>query len=275
MRDISSIKGRYWLGVSGDTEYERLAGLTFTGIYTSMACRYMHDYGMQHCHLSMVAVKNHRHGALNDKAQFQREISLEQAEGGRTVAYPLNIWDCCGTTDGAAAVLLCRADMTKNYTDRPVYIAGAGSGSDYLAVHERESMTSLKAVVEAAKTAYKEAGVGPKDIDFAEVHDCFTIAEVMADCDLGFCEPGEALKWLEEGVTTKEGKLPVNVSGGLKSKGHPLGATGVGQACEIFAQMRGEAQRQERQLENTCLALSHNVGGSGGSAVVIIYEKGE
>lgn len=275
MRDVSATKSKYWLGVSGDTEYERLAGLTFAGIYAAMARRYMEEYGLRREHLSMVAVKNHRHGAQNPKAQFQREIDLETALSGPEVAFPFNIWDCCPTTDGAAAVLLVNPRIAKSFTDCPVYIIGWGSGSDYLAIHDRESITSVRAAVRAAKEAYQQAGVRPEDIQLAEVHDCFTIAEVMAYSDLGFCEPGQAGRLLEEGATALGGRLPVNVSGGLKAKGHPIGATGVGMAYEIFNQLRGRAEKPSRQVPDARIALSHNVGGSGGSATVFIYQRGD
>lgn len=275
MRDVSSSKGRYWLGVSGDTEYERLAGSTFAGIYALMAARYMHEYGLKREHLSMVAVKNHRHAVANPKAQFRREITLEQALRGVPVADPFNVWDCSPTTDGAAVVLLCNAKIAAEFTDRPVYLKGFGAASDYLAIHDRESVTRLLATRKAAAEAYQQAGIGPGDIDFAEVHDCFTIAEILAYGDLGFCEEGQAHHLLEEGITRREGKLPVNNSGGLKAKGHPIGATGCGMACEIFKQLRDEAQEPSRQIKNARYALSHNVGGSGGTAAVFVYQRGD
>ncbi|MFZ5591221.1 MAG: thiolase domain-containing protein [Bacillota bacterium] len=274
MRDVSSAKGRYWLGVSGDTEYERLAGSTFAGIYALMAARYMHQYGLKREHLSMVAVKNHRHALDNPKAQFRKEITLEDALRGAPVAHPFNIWDCSPTSDGAAVVLLCNARIARSFTDRPVYLKGFAVASDYLAIHDRDFITGLAATRRAAAAAYQQAGVKPEDISFAEVHDCFTIAEIMAYADLGFCREGEAWRLLEEGTTRREGRLPVNNSGGLKAKGHPIGATGVGMAVEIFSQLRGEAREPSRQLKNPGLALSHNVGGSGGTAAVFIYQGG-
>lgn len=275
MRDVSSSKGRYWLGVSGDTEYERLAGSTFAGIYALMASRYMHEYGLKREHLSMVAVKNHRHAVANPKAQFRKEITLEQAMNGVPVAHPFNVWDCSPTSDGAAVVLLCNAKMAREFTEKPIYLKGFGAASDYLAIHDRESMTRLLATRKAAAEAYKQAGVGPDDIDFAEVHDCFTIAEILAYGDLGFAEEGRAQYLLEEGVTRREGRLPVNNSGGLKAKGHPIGATGCGMAVEVFKQLRDEAVEPSRQIKNARYALSHNVGGSGGTAAVFIYQRGD
>ncbi len=274
MRDLSGQKGRYWLGVSGDTEYERLAGCTFAGIYALMANRYMFEYGLTRRQLSLVAVKNHRHAVANPKAQFRRAVTLEEAMEGPMVAHPLNIWDCSPTSDGAALVLICSAELAREFTDRPVYVAGFGAAGDYLALHDRADITKLRAARKAARAAYERAGLGPGDIDLAEVHDCFTIAELLAYEDLGFCEEGKAARLLEEGHTSFGGRLPVNVSGGLKAKGHPLGATGCGQACEIFAQLRGQAVEPSRQVPGAEIALSHNVGGSGGTATVFIYRGG-
>ncbi|MGE5483554.1 MAG: thiolase domain-containing protein [Ignavibacteriales bacterium] len=271
MRDVSAAKSRYWLGVSGDTEYERLAGLTFAGIYALLANRYLHEYRLDRTLLSMVAVKNHRHGAGNPKAQFRKEINLDDALRAPMVAEPLNVYDCCPTSDGAAVVILAAADVAREFTDSPVYIAGFGAASDYLAIHDRACHTSLRATVNAARSAYEMAGMKPVDIHLAEVHDCFTIAEVLAYEDLGFCGRGGAAYLLENADTSLGGRIPVNVSGGLKSKGHPLGATGVGQAYEVFHQLRGEAQMPARQVKGATTALTHNVGGSGGTATVFIY----
>ncbi len=272
MRDVSSVKAKYWLGVSGDTEYERLAGMTFAGLYAIMANRHMHDYGTTREQLSLVSVKNHRNASFNPKAQFQREITLEKALKSPMVAYPLNLFDCCPTTDGASAVLLCRAEIAKKFTDTPVYVAGFGSGTDYLALHDRETVTSLKAAVLAADRAYKMAGVQPKNVDVAEVHDCFTIAEIIAYEDLGFCGRGEGGRFIEEGLSSLEGEIPVNPSGGLKAKGHPIGATGTGQIYEIFNQLRRTVQKPARQVKDAEIGLTHNVGGSGGTASVAIFK---
>lgn len=272
MRDLSNHQAKYWLGVSGDTEYERLAGLTFAGIFAVVATRYMHEYGLTREHLARVAVKNHKHGALNPKAHFRKEVALDRVMGAPEVAWPLGVFDCCPTSDGAAVALLVAEDRVHEFTDRPVWVAGVGTGNDYLAIHDRESVTSFAAVRRAAKQAYEMAGIGPYDVDLAEVHDCFTISEIVAYGDLGFCEPGQAGRLLEEGVTSLGGPLPVNVSGGLKAKGHPIGATGVGQTCEVFHQLRGTADRPERQVVGATTALTHNLGGSGGSAAVMIYQ---
>ncbi len=273
MTDVSGMKQKYWLGVSGDTEYERLAGTTFSGLYALIAQRHMHEFGTKREHLSMVAVKNHKNGAQNPKAQFQREITLEQALKGPIVAAPLNLFDCCSTTDGASAVLVCDADIAKQFTDTPIYVAGFGTASDFLAIHDRESTVTLEGTRKASEQAYKMAALAPKDIQLAEVHDCFTIAELLAYEDLGFCEKGKAGKYIEEGHTQIGGERPVNPSGGLKSKGHPIGSTGTGQAYEMFNQLRGTAQKPTRQVKGAEIGLCHNVGGSGGTVAVTIMRR--
>lgn len=273
MRDMSTMQTKYWLGVSGDTEYERLAGLTFAAIYALMANRYFADYQATKEHLSKIAVKNHRNGAQNPKAQFQREITLDRALRGPNVASPLNLYDCCSITDGAAALLVVNGKRANEFTDNPVYIAGWGTASDYLAVHDRETITGVKATSIAAQKAYQRAGITPKDVSVAEVHDCFTIAELMAYSDLGFCDKHEAHILLDEGFFDLDGELPVNPSGGLKAKGHPVGATGTGQIYEIYHQLRGTADRPSRQVGEAKVGLTHNVGGSGGSVVVAVYRR--
>lgn len=273
MTDVSGLKQKYWLGVSGDTEYERLAGTTFAGLYALIAQRHMHEFGTKREHLSMVAVKNHKNGAQNPKAQFQREITMEQAVKGPIVANPLNLFDCCSTTDGGSAVLVCDAEVAKQYTDTPVYIAGFGGSSDYLAIHDRVSTVTLEGTKRASAAAYKMAGLSPKDIQLAEVHDCFTIAELLAYEDLGFCEKGKAGQFIEEGHTQLTGDKPVNASGGLKSKGHPIGSTGTGMAYEMFNQLRGTVQKPSRQVKGAEIGLIHNVGGSGGTVAVSILRR--
>ncbi|MHC1582754.1 MAG: thiolase domain-containing protein [Candidatus Syntropharchaeia archaeon] len=273
MQDLTRDMRTYWLGSSGDVEWERLAGVTFAGVYAMMAIRHMKEYGTKKEQMTMCAVKNHRNAAKNPKAQFQREITLEQAMNSPMVAYPFTIFDCCGTTDGASAVILASGEIAKKYTDTPIWVTGSGGGSDYLALHDRESITRIDAAIKAAREAYKRARREPKEMDLAEVHDCFTIAEILAYEALGFCEMGEGGKLIEEGETEIGGKIPVNPSGGLKAKGHPIGATGTGQVYEIVKQLRGEAERKERQVEGAEIGIAHNVGGSGGSAAVHILER--
>lgn len=275
MNDLPRERLRYWLGVSGDTEWERLAGMTFAGVYALMAMRHMHQYGTKREHLAMVAVKNHKNGADNPKAHFQRTITLEQALKSAMVAHPLTIYDCCPITDGASAAIVCRADLAKKYTDMPIYVLGHGASTDRLGLFERKDFTTLTATSMAAEQAYKMAKIQPKDVNLAEVHDCFTIAEIMAYEDLGFCKKGEGGKLIETGETQIGGRIPVNPSGGLKSKGHPIGATGTGQIYEIFKQLRRQAVKPSRQVSGAKIGLTHNVGGSGGTATVHILSVGE
>lgn len=273
MTDTSGMKGKYWLGVSGDTEYERLAGTTFAGLYALLARRHMHEFGTTREQLSLVAVKNHRNGSMNPKAHFQRETTLERAMHSPAVADPLNLFDCCPTTDGAAALLVTTEERAKAFTDTPVYLTGFGTSSDHLAIHDRANPMVLEGTRRASADAYKRAGVRPEDIDLAEVHDCFTIAELLAYEDLGFCEKGHGGTYLEAGHTQLGGDRPVNASGGLKAKGHPIGATGAGQAYEVFHQLRGTVQTPGRQVGDAQLGLLHNVGGSGGTVAVSILSR--
>ena len=261
-----------YLAMASDYPFEQWNGITFPGLYALIATAHMNRYGTTERQLAQVAVKNHKHGALNPKAQIQKEITLEQALSSRVIAWPLKLLDCSLITDGASCAILTKPDLAKKFTDTPVHILGSGQASDAIGLYEREELTSLKAAKLAAKQAYEMAGVKPEDIDLAEVHDCFTIAEILAYEDLGFCKPGEGGKLAEEGVTTLGGRLPVNTSGGLKSKGHPVGATGVAQAYEIFLQLTGQAEK--RQVDGAECGLAHNVGGSGATATVHIFKRG-
>lgn len=271
MNDLSRAHQRYWLGVSGDTEWERTAGLTFPGVYAQMARRHMHEYGTTEEHLAHVAVKNHANGAKNPKAQFQKEITIAKVLGSATVADPLKLYDCCATTDGAACLLLASDDVAGRATDTPVWVAGSGAASDRVAAYERPSMTEIPATKQAARRAADEAGFGAADVDLLEVHDCFTIAEVLALEDLGLCDKGGGGRYAASGATALDGERPVNASGGLKAKGHPLGATGAAQAVEVFLQLRGQAET--RQVDDAERALTHNVGGSGASCAVHLFSR--
>jgi acetyl-CoA C-acetyltransferase len=273
MTDMSSDVTKYWLGVSGETEWERLTGTTFSGVYAQMASAYLDEYDATLEDLGRVAVKNHGNGADNPKAHLGFTCTLEDAVEAQPVASPLNLYHCCPTSDGAAVVLLASEDVVEEYTDHRVRVAGVGAASDSVGLAERDSYTGIAASEAAAERAYDRAGVGPDDLSFAEVHDCFAIAELFAYEDLGFCDRGEAGQLLREGATDPDGDLPVNTSGGLKSKGHPIGATGTGQVVEVFDQMTGRAG--DRQLDDTEYGLTHNVGGSGGAAVVHIFEREE
>ncbi|MCU0485271.1 MAG: thiolase domain-containing protein [Anaerolineales bacterium] len=285
------------LATAADTLYEVPAGFTFPGLYASMATAYMHQYGANLDVFPKVGIKNHENGALNEKAQFGQRITsimearkasaakkglpiptwttemefLNDSRANPTIAWPMRLYDCSPVSDGAAAVLLVSEEIAKRFTDTPLYVIGTGQASDG-ATHSRPTMVSLPSARLAAKTAYEMAGVTPADIKLAEVHDCFTIAEVIATEDLGFFEPGEGWKAVEEGKTARNGIRPINTSGGLKSKGHPVGASGVGQVIEVWKQLRGEAG--QRQLPGSpSLGLTHNVGGTGQTCTVHIFER--
>jgi len=198
--------------------------------------------------LAMVAVKAHKYGALNPKAHFQKPVTLEKALSSRVIAWPLKLYDCCPISDGAACAILTKPELAKRFTDTPVYVIGTGQGSDYIGLYERDDITSLKSTREAARQAYRMAGIEDpvKDLDVIEVHDCFTISEIIAYEDLGLCEKGQGGRMIEEGRTDLDGDIPVNMSGGLKSKGHPVGATGAAQIYEIFLQLRGARSGMRR-----------------------------
>ena len=273
MTDLSGDAVRYWLGVSGETEWERMSGTTFAGVYAQMASAHMREYGTTAEQLSHVAVKNHENGAKNPKAHLGFSCTLEDAMNAPSVADPLNLYHCCPTTDGAAAALVVSEDVVEEYTDTPIRVAGVGAASDRVGLFQRDTYSAVPASQSAGRSAYEEAGMDAEDLDFAEVHDCFAIAELLAYEDLGFCPPGEAGSYVESGATRMDGELPVNTSGGLKSKGHPIGATGAGQVVEAFDQLTRKAG--ERQLDAPRVGLTHNVGGSGGAAVVHIFEREE
>ncbi|MCI4354366.1 MAG: thiolase domain-containing protein [Thermoplasmata archaeon] len=268
MTDPTNPRRRYWLGVSGDTEWERLAGLTFAGVYALVAARHMAEHGTPREALAEVAVKNHDHALRNPNAQLRKPITREQVLAAPRVADPLGLFDCCPVSDGAAALLLVGEELAKRYTDTPVLVASTGAGSDYLALQERASLTSFAATRWAAEEAIARSGLERKSIGFLEVHDCFTIAELLALEDLGFSAPGEAAALTLSGATRLGGTLPVNPDGGLKAKGHPIGATGASQIYEAFLQLRNAAG--DRQVKGAETALCHNVGGSGASATVTI-----
>lgn len=271
MSDTSSDATKYWLGVSGETEWERLSGTTFSGVYAQMASAHMEAFGTTKEQLSHVAVKNHANGAKNPHAQLGFECTLEDAQSAPVVAEPLNLYHCCPTSDGAACAVIVSEDVVDEYTDDPIRVAGVGAGSDSVGLFQRDTYTGVPASQRAAESAYEMAEIEPDGVDFAEVHDCFAIAELLAYEDLGFCEKGEAGALVESGETKLDGELPVNTSGGLKSKGHPIGATGAGQVVEAYKQLTGAAG--ERQVENPTRGLTHNVGGSGGASVVHVFEK--
>ena len=270
MTDVVGSEATDTLATGLDQEWEAFFGNTMAGAYAMMATKQMHDYGTTKKQLAQVAEKNHANGALNPFAQFRRAMPLESIIKSPMESYPLGVLDCAPVSDGASAVILCAAEKAKKYTDKPVKILGTGQASDTLALHARKNICTLESTVHAAKKAYKQANIKPENVDVAEVHDCFTIAEIIAIEDLGFVKKGEGGKAIDKKITTRDGKIPVNPSGGLKAKGHPVGATGIAQIAEIVAQLRGDAER--RQVKNAKIGLTHNVGGTGASCVVHILE---
>jgi len=261
-----------YLAMAADFPFEQWNGVTFPGLFALMATAHMHEYGTTEEQMALVAVKNHHNATLNPKAHLQKEVTVEKVMQSRMIAWPLKLYDCSLISDGAGCAILTKPEIAKKYTDAPVHIIGSGHGSDTIGLYEREAYTTLKSSRFAAKEAYEMAGVNPKDIDVAEVHDCFTIAEIIAYEDLGFCNPGEGGKLIESGETMLDGRIPVNVSGGLKAKGHPIGATGLAQLYEMFLQLTDQAEK--RQIADCNIGLTHNLGGSGASCFVHIYERG-
>jgi acetyl-CoA C-acetyltransferase len=260
-----------YLAMASDFPLEQWNGITFPSLFGLMATAHMKRYGTTEEQLAMIAVKNHHHGCLNPKAQLQREITVKQVMESRPVAWPLKLFDCSLISDGASCLILTKPNLARRYTDTPVDIIGTGQGSGTIGLFERDDITFMQAARSAAKQAYEMADKRPRDIDLAEVHDCFTIAEIIAYEDLGLCKPGRGGRLVEEGATQLGGRIPVNTSGGLKSKGHPVGATGTAQAYEIFLQLTGQAGG--RQVKDAHLGLTHNIGGSGSTGVVHIFRR--
>ncbi|MHC4811735.1 MAG: thiolase domain-containing protein [Planctomycetota bacterium] len=259
------------LATAADQETEAYHGITFPGLYAMIACAHMEAYGTTAEDLAAVSVKNHRHGALNPKAQFGRTVELAEVMNSTIVSDPLRLLHCSPVTDGAAAVLLCPLDQAQKYTDRPVKIRGSGMATSAMALADRKEPAFLDAVQLSAERAYEMAGIAPGDVQVAEVHDCFSIAEICCIEALGLVERGLGKRAAGSGETALGGRVPVNTSGGLKSKGHPVGATGIAQAIEIFEQLREEAGA--RQVQGARIGLAQNMGGSGASSVVHILER--
>jgi len=285
------------LATAGDVLYEIPAGFTFPGFYAAMATAYMARYGATPDSFMSVGIKNHDNGALNPKAQFGSRIAdimaakIKKAErkgypapnwnsemaflhddrANPMIAWPMRLFDCSPVSDGAAAILLAGEEVAHSLTDEPLHIIGSGQASD-VALHDRPDLTTIGAARWAGQQAYEMAGIKPADVKVAEVHDCFTVAEIIATEDLGFFAPGEGHIAAEEGLTSRYGPRPINSSGGLKSKGHPVGASGAGQVVEIWKQLHSTAG--ERQVPGQLdLGLTHNVGGTGQTCVVHIYER--
>ena len=256
------------LASAADCHKEVKAGATFPALFAMIARRHMHQYGTKREHLAAVAVKNHSNALKNENAHLRKAITLEQALTGKPVAEPLTIYDCSIPSDGAASVVITAADMVRRFSGKPVRVLGIAQTSDHVALDRKPDITSFMAVQQAGARAYEMAGLSPGDIQLAELDDCFTIAEIMATEDLGFVKKGRGGVFAGDGLTALDGPLPVNPSGGLKAKGHPAGATGIAQICEIVQQIRGDAG--ERQVPRHDIGLTQNLGGSGATTVVTI-----
>ncbi len=249
-------------------------GVTFPAYYALYATAHMNKFGTTEEDLALIAVKNHKYGARNPKAHFQNEITVEEVLSSRTIAWPLKLYDCCPISDGAAAVVLASKDKVKELgVDTPVWIKGIGISSDTSTMGNRADFLGLRASRDAAQLAYKMAKVEANEIEVAEVHDCFTIAEILAYEDLGFCKKGEGAKLIREGETEIGGRIPVNVDGGLKAKGHPLGATGISMLAELTNQLREDVEPRRQVPLKKYLALAHNVGGTGQYCYVTILGR--
>jgi acetyl-CoA C-acetyltransferase len=259
------------LAGAGDMAGEGQAGATFPALFAMIARRHMFEFGTKREHLAAVAVKNHANGARNPLAHMRKTITLEQALAGKLVAEPLTVYDCSLISDGAAAVVIVPVSHAPRYrSSKFARVLAAVQSSDTVPLDSKPDITTFSAVTRAAKQAYAQAGIGPRDVHLAEVHDCFTIAEIVASEDLGFTPKGDGGPFAAAGCTAMGGVIPINTSGGLKSKGHPVGATGVGQLCDLVQQLRGEAG--DRQVAKHQIGLAQNLGGSGGTCVITILE---
>lgn len=254
-----------------DFFYEGGNGASFPGLFASIARAYMTKFKANEEDLALVAVKNHENGLLNPKAHMRKRITVDDVLNSPVVASPLKLYDCCPFSDGASAIIVCSEGFAKKSGREYIEVVGSGRGASPAAVQGRAEIGTIPSTVAAANQAYKMANISPKDVDFAEVHDCFTIAEIIDVEDLGFFQKGKAVKEIRDGATSRQGRIPINPSGGLKSKGHPIGATGIGQIVEVYEQFIGKAG--ERTIKNAQIALTHNFGATGASAAVHIFKK--
>ncbi len=257
-----------YFAYASDATFEQPAGLTFPGVFALIARAHMAKHGTTEEQMAHVAVKNHRHGALNPKAQFQKEITLQQVLASPKIADPLKLYDCCPFTDGAAVVVLVSEEVARK-SRKPIWVLGSAAASDSMCLHDKKDLSRALATERAAQAAYRQAGRGPAEVDVVELHDCFTIAEIVATEGLGFFEPGTGGIAAEKGWTSLGGKLPVNPSGGLKAKGHPIGATGAAQVAEIVTQLRGDAG--PRQVDGARVGLVHTLGGNTATVLVSLF----
>jgi acetyl-CoA C-acetyltransferase len=259
-----------YFAYASDATWEQPLGLTFPGVFALVARAHMQKWGTTEEQMAAVAVKNHKHGALNPKAQFQKEITLETVMKSPRIADPLKLYDCCPFTDGGAAIVLASEEIARK-SKRSIWVLGSAAASDHMLLHDKRDLSRVLATERAAAAAYSQAGIGPTDIDVVELHDCFTIAEIVATEGLGLFEPGTGGIAAEKGWTSLGGKIPVNTSGGLKAKGHPIGATGAAQIAEVVTQLRGEAG--PRQVEGATKGLTHTLGGNTATVLVSVFGR--
>jgi acetyl-CoA C-acetyltransferase/acetyl-CoA acyltransferase len=259
-----------YFAYASDASWEQPLGLTFPGVFALVARAHMAKHGTTEEQMAAVAVKNHKHGTMNPKAQFQKEITLETVMKSAYIADPLKLYDCCPFTDGGAAVVLASEDVART-RKRAIWVLGTAAASDSMLLGDKKDLSRVMATERAAKTAYQQAGKSPADVDVVELHDCFTIAEIVATEGLGLFEPGAGGIAAERGWTSLGGKVPVNPSGGLKSKGHPIGATGAAQIAEIVTQLRGEAGR--RQVDGARTGVTHTLGGNTATVLVSLFGR--
>ena len=271
MTELSTPEILALMGRVGEVQWESGFGTTFPAYYAMFAKRHMHEFGTTREHLLAVAVKNHYYGARNPNALFQKEITVEKAMASEDVATPFQVYDCCANADGAACVIVANEEKAKAISDKPIWLDGMACATASMSVLRRPHLVGLPSAEEAGKAAYEMAGIGPDDVKVADVHDCFTIAEIMAYEDLGFCKKGEGGPFVADRQTYVGGKVAVNVDGGLKAKGHPIGATGLSMTYEIAKQLRGEAG--ERQVPDADIGLTHNVGGIGQYCFVQVMKR--
>lgn len=276
MREIDSATAMEWIGRAGYYLWEfHNFGVTFPAYYALYASAHMAKYGTTEEDLALVAVKNHKYASMNPIAHLRNRVTVEDVLSSMVIAYPLKLFDCCPLTDGASSLILASEEKVKELKiDTPIWVAGIGYSSGTANMSKRSDFVGLEASVLASQRAYKAAGVTPDKIEDAEVHDCFTIAEIMAYEDIGLCKKGEGVKLLREGQTEIGGKIPVNVDGGLKAKGHPIGTTGCAMIYELTKQLREEAVEKTRQVPfKNYIALAHNVGGTGHYCYVTILKR--
>ena len=271
MTELSTAEILALMGRVGEVQWESIFGTTFPSYYAMFANRHMHEFGTTREQLLEVAIKNHHYGAMNPNALFRKEITMEKALASEPVASPLCVYDCCANADGAACVILADEKRAAEHGDRVVWLDGVGCATASMSVLRRPDLVGLPSAQDAARQVYEMAGIGAADVDVAEVHDCFTIAEIMAYEDLGFCARGEGGAFIEEKRSYIGGDVAVNVDGGLKAKGHPIGATGVSMAYEIVTQLRGDAG--DRQVADASVGLTHNVGGIGQYTFVNLFRR--